>query len=157
MRRKLQIYTSPLMWVSQKAEYLRDFVERSLVVNCRAITTVSLSKCFWTNLYIEPFPYFSQQPFAFFTINTVECYFLRYLTQMEIAPVLQPYRLHQHFVFPLQVIDVLIGTDDHGRRAPKYLIHFNGWNRRYHELLFLPSKPCHTHCGFHCKVIFIHY
>lgn len=21
---------------------------------------------------------------------------------------------------------------------------------------FLPSKPCHTHCGFHCKVMFIH-
>lgn len=55
------------------------------------------------------------------------------------APFLQPYWLHQYFVFMLQVIDVLIGTDDHGKRAPKYLIHFNGWNRRYHELLFLLS------------------
>ncbi|XP_011604426.1 male-specific lethal 3 homolog isoform X2 [Takifugu rubripes] len=30
-----------------------------------------------------------------------------------------------------EVIDVLIGTDEHGRRAPKYLIHFNGWNRSW--------------------------
>ncbi|TKS66303.1 Male-specific lethal 3 -like protein [Collichthys lucidus] len=34
-------------------------------------------------------------------------------------------------VFTLQVLDVLIGTDEHGRRIPKYLIHFNGWNRSW--------------------------
>lgn len=34
-------------------------------------------------------------------------------------------------VFKTQVLDVLIGTDEHGRRIPKYLIHFSGWSRRY--------------------------
>uniref|UniRef100_H3DAN1 MSL complex subunit 3 n=1 Tax=Tetraodon nigroviridis TaxID=99883 RepID=H3DAN1_TETNG len=34
-------------------------------------------------------------------------------------------------LYDAKVIDVLIGTDDHGRRAPKYLIHFNGWNRSW--------------------------
>lgn len=43
----------------------------------------------------------------------------------------------QHCVFTLQVIDILIGTDEHARRIPKYLIHFNGWNRRYHYLTII--------------------
>uniref|UniRef100_A0A3P9L960 MSL complex subunit 3 n=1 Tax=Oryzias latipes TaxID=8090 RepID=A0A3P9L960_ORYLA len=30
-----------------------------------------------------------------------------------------------------EVLDVLIGTDEHGRRVPKYLIHFNGWSRSW--------------------------
>uniref|UniRef100_A0A8D0AUZ0 MSL complex subunit 3 n=1 Tax=Sander lucioperca TaxID=283035 RepID=A0A8D0AUZ0_SANLU len=34
-------------------------------------------------------------------------------------------------LYDAKVIDVLIGTDDHGRRIPKYLIHFNGWNRSW--------------------------
>uniref|UniRef100_A0A674PCG9 MSL complex subunit 3 n=1 Tax=Takifugu rubripes TaxID=31033 RepID=A0A674PCG9_TAKRU len=34
-------------------------------------------------------------------------------------------------LYDAKVIDVLIGTDEHGRRAPKYLIHFNGWNRSW--------------------------
>uniref|UniRef100_A0A3B4XIV3 MSL complex subunit 3 n=1 Tax=Seriola lalandi dorsalis TaxID=1841481 RepID=A0A3B4XIV3_SERLL len=33
-------------------------------------------------------------------------------------------------LYDAKVLDVLIGTDEHGRRIPKYLIHFNGWNRR---------------------------
>lgn len=34
-------------------------------------------------------------------------------------------------LYDAKVIDVLIGSDDHGRRVPKYLIHFNGWNRSW--------------------------
>uniref|UniRef100_A0A8D3ED82 FERM and PDZ domain containing 4 n=1 Tax=Scophthalmus maximus TaxID=52904 RepID=A0A8D3ED82_SCOMX len=34
-------------------------------------------------------------------------------------------------LYDAKVIDVLIGTDDHGRLIPKYLIHFNGWNRSW--------------------------
>ncbi|XP_042337430.1 male-specific lethal 3 homolog, partial [Plectropomus leopardus] len=34
-------------------------------------------------------------------------------------------------LYDAKVIDVLIGTDEHGRRIPKYLIHFNGWNRSW--------------------------
>ncbi|XP_053713955.1 male-specific lethal 3 homolog isoform X1 [Synchiropus splendidus] len=34
-------------------------------------------------------------------------------------------------LYDAKVIDVLIGSDDHGRRIPKYLIHFNGWNRSW--------------------------
>ncbi|XP_068575498.1 MSL complex subunit 3B-like isoform X2 [Cebidichthys violaceus] len=33
-------------------------------------------------------------------------------------------------LYDAKVLDILIGTDEHGRRIPKYLIHFNGWNRR---------------------------
>lgn len=51
-------------------------------------------------------------------------------------------RLKPHCVFTLQVIDVLIGTDEHGRRVPKYLIHFNGWNRRYHNSGSYHSIAC---------------
>ncbi|XP_076008608.1 MSL complex subunit 3-like isoform X2 [Genypterus blacodes] len=31
-------------------------------------------------------------------------------------------------LYDAKVIDVVISTDEHGRRIPKYLIHFNGWN-----------------------------
>uniref|UniRef100_A0A668ADG8 MSL complex subunit 3 n=1 Tax=Myripristis murdjan TaxID=586833 RepID=A0A668ADG8_9TELE len=34
-------------------------------------------------------------------------------------------------LYDAKVIDVLISTDEHGRRVPKYLIHFNGWNRSW--------------------------
>lgn len=34
-------------------------------------------------------------------------------------------------LYDAKVLDVLTGTDDHGRRVPKYLIHFNGWNRSW--------------------------
>uniref|UniRef100_A0A3B4ZPJ3 MSL complex subunit 3 n=1 Tax=Stegastes partitus TaxID=144197 RepID=A0A3B4ZPJ3_9TELE len=34
-------------------------------------------------------------------------------------------------LYDAKVLDVLIGTDEHGRRIPKYLIHFNGWNRSW--------------------------
>ncbi|XP_061654115.1 male-specific lethal 3 homolog isoform X1 [Phyllopteryx taeniolatus] len=30
-----------------------------------------------------------------------------------------------------QVLDILIGKGEHGRRIPKYLIHFNGWSRSW--------------------------
>lgn len=30
----------------------------------------------------------------------------------------------------LQVVDIVVGKDEKGKRIPKYLIHFNGWNRR---------------------------
>ncbi|XP_075907393.1 MSL complex subunit 3B-like isoform X3 [Nelusetta ayraudi] len=33
-------------------------------------------------------------------------------------------------LYDAKVIDVFLGKDEHGRRIPKYLIHFNGWNRR---------------------------
>lgn len=58
-------------------------------------------------------------------------------------------------VCPFQIIDVFIGKDEHGRRIPKYLIHFNGWNRRYrHSVcpLFCPPQLCHTHSVDSCKV-----
>uniref|UniRef100_A0A4W6FNU3 MSL complex subunit 3 n=1 Tax=Lates calcarifer TaxID=8187 RepID=A0A4W6FNU3_LATCA len=34
-------------------------------------------------------------------------------------------------LYDAKVLDILIGTDEHGRRIPKYLIHFNGWNRSW--------------------------
>uniref|UniRef100_A0A8C6S4V1 MSL complex subunit 3 n=1 Tax=Neogobius melanostomus TaxID=47308 RepID=A0A8C6S4V1_9GOBI len=34
-------------------------------------------------------------------------------------------------LYDAKVLDALIGSDDHGRRVPKYLIHFNGWNRSW--------------------------
>uniref|UniRef100_A0A673BRD1 MSL complex subunit 3 n=1 Tax=Sphaeramia orbicularis TaxID=375764 RepID=A0A673BRD1_9TELE len=34
-------------------------------------------------------------------------------------------------LYDAKVLDVLIGSDEHGRRIPKYLIHFNGWNRSW--------------------------
>uniref|UniRef100_A0A3P9L927 MSL complex subunit 3 n=1 Tax=Oryzias latipes TaxID=8090 RepID=A0A3P9L927_ORYLA len=34
-------------------------------------------------------------------------------------------------LYDAKVLDVLIGTDEHGRRVPKYLIHFNGWSRSW--------------------------
>ncbi|XP_072288344.1 MSL complex subunit 3-like isoform X1 [Eucyclogobius newberryi] len=34
-------------------------------------------------------------------------------------------------LYDSKVLDVLSGTDEHGRRVPKYLIHFNGWNRSW--------------------------
>ncbi|KAJ0062555.1 hypothetical protein NL108_016708 [Boleophthalmus pectinirostris] len=34
-------------------------------------------------------------------------------------------------LYDAKVLDVLTGTDEHGRRVPKYLIHFNGWNRSW--------------------------
>ncbi|KAM9766466.1 MSL complex subunit 3-like isoform 2-T2 [Menidia menidia] len=34
-------------------------------------------------------------------------------------------------LYDAKVLDVLIGTDEHGRRIPKYLIHFNGWSRSW--------------------------
>uniref|UniRef100_A0A3Q1I1L4 MSL complex subunit 3 n=1 Tax=Acanthochromis polyacanthus TaxID=80966 RepID=A0A3Q1I1L4_9TELE len=34
-------------------------------------------------------------------------------------------------LYDAKVLDVLIGTDEHGKRIPKYLIHFNGWNRSW--------------------------
>lgn len=174
--KKLQTYTSPLMWVSWKAQHIWE---------------ISLSGLWWCILgrwqlchcpnasgptYVLNIFHFLSQPFAFFHNYTVEflkkgsdCYdtkanlsfwnaagswtykdsehgstermvlfLLLFNSNVWMAPVLQPSWLHQYFVFTLQVIDVIIGTDDHGRRAPKYLIHFNGWNRRY-ELLFLLS------------------
>lgn len=59
--------------------------------------------------------------------------------------------LKHHFVFTLQVIDVLIGTDEHGRKIPKYLIHFNGWNRRYYYLAccLLTVSHCIVQSHFH--------
>ncbi|XP_040048308.1 MSL complex subunit 3B isoform X3 [Gasterosteus aculeatus] len=33
-------------------------------------------------------------------------------------------------LYDAKVLDVFIGKDEHGRRIPKFLIHFNGWNRR---------------------------
>jgi len=29
-----------------------------------------------------------------------------------------------------QVVDIVVGKDEKGRKIPEYLIHFNGWNRR---------------------------
>lgn len=29
-----------------------------------------------------------------------------------------------------QIVDIVVGKDDKGRKIPEYLIHFNGWNRR---------------------------
>lgn len=29
-----------------------------------------------------------------------------------------------------QIVDVIVGKDEKGRKIPEYLIHFNGWNRR---------------------------
>ncbi|KAM3857019.1 MSL complex subunit 3-like [Diretmus argenteus] len=37
-------------------------------------------------------------------------------------------------LYDAKVVDVVIGTDEHGRRVPKYLIHFNGWNRSWDRL-----------------------
>uniref|UniRef100_A0AAV2LEE3 Chromo domain-containing protein n=2 Tax=Knipowitschia caucasica TaxID=637954 RepID=A0AAV2LEE3_KNICA len=34
-------------------------------------------------------------------------------------------------LYDAKVLDVLIGSEEHGRRVPKYLIHFNGWNRSW--------------------------
>uniref|UniRef100_A0A3B5MVC4 MSL complex subunit 3 n=1 Tax=Xiphophorus couchianus TaxID=32473 RepID=A0A3B5MVC4_9TELE len=34
-------------------------------------------------------------------------------------------------LYDAKVLDVLIGTDEHGRRVPKYLIHFSGWSRSW--------------------------
>ncbi|XP_028319540.1 male-specific lethal 3 homolog [Gouania willdenowi] len=34
-------------------------------------------------------------------------------------------------LYDAKVLDVVIGTDERGRRIPKYLIHFNGWNRSW--------------------------
>ncbi|XP_061745948.1 male-specific lethal 3 homolog isoform X1 [Nerophis ophidion] len=34
-------------------------------------------------------------------------------------------------LYDAKVLDVLIGKDEHGRRIPKYLIHFNGWSRSW--------------------------
>lgn len=70
----------------------------------------------------------SADPVKLFVINK-----LRPAVHMSLKP---------HCVFTLQVIDVLIGTDEHGRRIPKYLIHFNGWNRRYHYLGSYYSTAC---------------
>lgn len=35
-----------------------------------------------------------------------------------------------HLRFALQVVDIATVKDVKGKRVPKYLIHFNGWNRR---------------------------
>ncbi len=35
-----------------------------------------------------------------------------------------------HLRFALQVVDIATVKDEKGKRVPKYLIHFNGWNRR---------------------------
>uniref|UniRef100_A0A3P8VTF5 FERM and PDZ domain containing 4 n=1 Tax=Cynoglossus semilaevis TaxID=244447 RepID=A0A3P8VTF5_CYNSE len=34
-------------------------------------------------------------------------------------------------LYDAKVLDLIVGTDEHGRRIPKYLIHFNGWNRSW--------------------------
>lgn len=34
-----------------------------------------------------------------------------------------------------QIVDVIVGKDEKGRKIPEYLIHFNGWNRRWVNLL----------------------
>uniref|UniRef100_A0A3Q2QZE7 MSL complex subunit 3 n=1 Tax=Fundulus heteroclitus TaxID=8078 RepID=A0A3Q2QZE7_FUNHE len=34
-------------------------------------------------------------------------------------------------LYDAKVLDVLISTDEHGRRVPKYLIHFSGWSRSW--------------------------
>uniref|UniRef100_A0A2K6PJZ2 MSL complex subunit 3 n=1 Tax=Rhinopithecus roxellana TaxID=61622 RepID=A0A2K6PJZ2_RHIRO len=40
------------------------------------------------------------------------------------APVGRPGR-------PIQIVDVIVGKDEKGRKIPEYLIHFNGWNRSW--------------------------
>ena len=32
-------------------------------------------------------------------------------------------------IFWFQIVDVIVGKDEKGRKIPEYLIHFNGWNR----------------------------
>ncbi|XP_077368549.1 MSL complex subunit 3-like isoform X2 [Festucalex cinctus] len=34
-------------------------------------------------------------------------------------------------LYDAKVLDLVIGKDEHGRRIPKYLIHFNGWSRSW--------------------------
>lgn len=34
-------------------------------------------------------------------------------------------------LYEAKVLDVLLAADEHGHRIPKYLIHFNGWNRSW--------------------------
>uniref|UniRef100_A0A3Q3DZL0 MSL complex subunit 3 n=1 Tax=Hippocampus comes TaxID=109280 RepID=A0A3Q3DZL0_HIPCM len=34
-------------------------------------------------------------------------------------------------LYDAKVLDIVIGKDEHGRRIPKYLIHFNGWSRSW--------------------------
>ncbi|XP_026867578.2 male-specific lethal 3 homolog isoform X4 [Electrophorus electricus] len=34
-------------------------------------------------------------------------------------------------LYDAKVVDIVIGKDDKGKRVPKYLIHFNGWNRSW--------------------------
>uniref|UniRef100_A0AAR2L5U0 Chromo domain-containing protein n=1 Tax=Pygocentrus nattereri TaxID=42514 RepID=A0AAR2L5U0_PYGNA len=34
-------------------------------------------------------------------------------------------------LYDAKVVDILIGKDEKGKRVPKYLIHFNGWNRSW--------------------------
>nr|XP_061803374.1 male-specific lethal 3 homolog [Nerophis lumbriciformis] len=34
-------------------------------------------------------------------------------------------------LYDAKVLDLIIGKDEHGRRIPKYLIHFNGWSRSW--------------------------
>ena len=38
-------------------------------------------------------------------------------------------------IFWFQIVDVIVGKDEKGRKIPEYLIHFNGWNRRWVYLL----------------------
>ncbi|XP_036413330.1 male-specific lethal 3 homolog isoform X2 [Colossoma macropomum] len=34
-------------------------------------------------------------------------------------------------LYDAKVVDILVGKDEKGKRVPKYLIHFNGWNRSW--------------------------
>ncbi|XP_062865492.1 male-specific lethal 3 homolog isoform X2 [Trichomycterus rosablanca] len=34
-------------------------------------------------------------------------------------------------LYDAKVVDIVVGKDEKGRRIPKYLIHFNGWNRSW--------------------------
>ena len=34
-------------------------------------------------------------------------------------------------IFWFQIVDVIVGKDEKGRKIPEYLIHFNGWNRSW--------------------------
>lgn len=44
-----------------------------------------------------------------------------------------------------KIVDVFVGKDEKGRKIPEYLIHFNGWNRRWVYLLNLTENWSSVH------------
>ena len=48
-------------------------------------------------------------------------------------------------IFWFQIVDVIVGKDEKGRKIPEYLIHFNGWNRRWVYLLNLTENWSSVH------------